>query len=64
MAAFLAHAGAGDFVRVHRSFAVNVMRIARMAPLAKGDAEIITDSGRSVRVSRRYRDELLARSRR
>lgn len=64
LASFLAHAGAGDFVRVHRSFAVNVMRIARMAPLAKGDAEITTDSGRSVRVSRRYRDELLARSRR
>lgn len=64
LAAFLEHPGAGDFVRVHRSFAVNAMRIARMAPLAKGDAEITTDSGRSVRVSRRYRDELLARSRR
>jgi len=64
LAAFLDHASATDFVRVHRSFAVNVTRIARITPMAKGDAEITTDSGRTVRVSRRYRDDLLAHARR
>jgi len=61
LAAFLAHPAAGTFVRVHRSFAVNVGRIARIAPLAKGDAELTMESGRVVRVSRRYREELMAR---
>lgn len=62
LAAFLAHPAASGFVRVHRSAAVNVTHIARVAPLAKGDAELTTVGGRSVRVSRRYRDGLLASS--
>ena len=62
LAAFLAHSATHDFVRVHRSAAVNLMRIARVAPLAKGDAELTTDSGRTVRVSRRHRDALIARA--
>jgi two-component system LytT family response regulator len=61
LAGFLAHASASDFVRVHRSFAVNRIRIARVAPLAKGDAEITLDSGRVVPVSRRFRDALMPR---
>lgn len=61
LAAFLAHPGAGDFVRVHRSSAVNLMRLKRIAPLAKGDAELTTDSGRTLRVSRRFRDALVER---
>jgi two-component system, LytTR family, response regulator len=64
LAAFLAHPAAGGFVQVHRSAAVNAMRIARIAPLAKGDAALTTVAGRSVRVSRRYRDALLASARR
>jgi two-component system LytT family response regulator len=59
LAAFLEQSGPGDFVRVHRSCAVNVTRIARIAPLAKGDAALTTDSGRTIRVSRRYRDALM-----
>ena len=47
-------------MRVHRSCAVNVARIARVAPLPKGDAELTTDSGRTIRVSRRYREALVA----
>lgn len=60
LGAFLAHPAASGFVRVHRSAAVNVMHIARVVPLAKGDAELTTVGGRTVRVSRRYRDALLA----
>lgn len=62
LAAFLAHPAAHDFVRVHRSVAVNLQRIARVAPLSKGDAELTTDGGRTVRVSRRYREALLTRT--
>lgn len=64
LAAFLAHPAAGAFVRVHRSAAVNAMQIVRLAPLAKGDAELTTTSGRVVRVSRRFRDALVASARR
>lgn len=59
LAAFLEHPGTGDFVRVHRGAAVNTMRIARITPVGKGDAELQTESGRIVRVSRRYRDALI-----
>lgn len=58
LASFLAHPSAADFVRVHRSFAVARERIARIEPLARGDAQITTAGGRTVRVSRRYRDAL------
>jgi two-component system LytT family response regulator len=61
LASFLAHASATGFVRVHRSFAVNRLHIARIAPLAKGDAQITLDSGRTVPVSRRFREALMPR---
>jgi two-component system, LytTR family, response regulator len=64
LAAFLAHPAAGAFVQVHRSAAVNALRIARIAPLPKGDAELTTAAGRNVRVSRRFRDALMASARR
>jgi two-component system LytT family response regulator len=60
LAQFLAQPTGQGFVRVHRSAAVNLRRIARIEPLARGDAQLHTESGRLVRVSRRYRDELLA----
>jgi len=59
LAAFLAHPAAAGFVRVHRSFAVQLARVARVEPVAKGDALLTMSSGRTVRVSRRYREWLL-----
>ncbi len=59
LAAFLAHPAASGFLRVHRSHAVNLDRVMRIEPIAKGDAELTLTSGRKVRVSRRYRDALL-----
>lgn len=61
LSAFLEHPSTAEFARVHRSFAVNRARILRVAPLAKGDAELTMDSGRTVRVSRRFRDALMPR---
>lgn len=60
LAQFLAQPAGQGFVRVHRSAAVNLRRVARIEPLARGDARLHTESGRVVRVSRRFRDELVA----
>lgn len=48
-----------QFVRVHKSAAVNLREILRLEPLFKGDYEIVLRSGITVRMSRRYNEELL-----
>ena len=48
-----------QFVRVHKSAAVNLREILRLEPLFKGDYEIVLRSGMTVRMSRRYNEELL-----
>ena len=60
---FLHHAnlsGANRFVRVHRSSAVNMQHLQNISPLTNGDALITLKSGEQVRLSRRYRQALLA----
>jgi two-component system LytT family response regulator len=47
-----------QFVRVHKSAAVNVGEIQALHPLFKGDFEIELRSGARVRMSRRYREAL------
>lgn len=46
------------FARVHRSYAVNLDRIAEIEPLEAGDARLKMKDGSSVPCSRRYRDAL------
>jgi LytTr DNA-binding domain len=46
------------FVRVHRSYIVNVSEIVEIEPLEAGDARIRMKDGSSVPCSRRYRDRL------
>lgn len=48
------------FARVHRSAIVNVARIERVVPNDSGDFEIHLDSEETVKMSRSYRDRLLA----
>ena len=60
LAAFLAHPAAAGFVRVHRSCAVQPARVLALEPLGSGDAQLRLASGRTIRLSRRYRDEWLA----
>lgn len=50
-----------QFVRIHKSAAVNLREIASLEPLFKGDYELLLRSGVRVRLSRRYKDELFAR---
>jgi two-component system LytT family response regulator len=50
------------FVRIHRSGAVNLAHVQSLAPLMKGDFEIHLKDGRTLRMSRRYKDDFLART--
>jgi hypothetical protein len=49
------------FVRIHRSMLVAIDRIHEMQPLPNGDATLRLEEGRELRVSRRYRQEVLRR---
>ncbi|MEO0423695.1 MAG: LytTR family DNA-binding domain-containing protein, partial [Pseudomonadota bacterium] len=52
----------GDhFVRVHRSAVVNVSFLRSIEPIKRGDAMLSLASGAQIRMSRRYRDALVAR---
>ena len=55
---FLAQLDPARFTRVHRSYAVNLDRIAEIEPLDGGDARLRMKDGSQVPCSRRYRDAL------
>ena len=55
---FLTQLDPARFVRVHRSYAVNLDAIAVIEPLDSGDARLVMKDGSSVPCSRRYRDGL------
>jgi len=57
----LAQLGEQRFVRIHRSAAANLACIGSLTPLFKGDYELHLRNGRTLRLSRRYRDALFAR---
>lgn len=46
------------FVRVHRSYAVNLDAVAEIEPLDSGDARLVMKDGSTVPCSRRYRSAL------
>ncbi len=58
LADFLAQLDPARFARVHRSWAVNLDRIAEIEPLEAGDARLRMSDGSHVPCSRRYRDGL------
>jgi two-component system LytT family response regulator len=49
------------FVRIHRSFIVNVGQIKELQPWFGGDAVLILKSGQQLKVSRTYRAQLKSR---
>lgn len=52
----------GDrFARIHKSAAVNLLEVKTLSPLFKGDHEVLLRSGKLLRLSRRFKDELFAR---
>ncbi|MEP6826201.1 MAG: LytTR family DNA-binding domain-containing protein, partial [Ramlibacter sp.] len=55
---FLDRLDPSKFTRVHRSYAVNLDRIAEIEPTDGGDARLKMRDGSTVPCSRRYRDNL------
>src|SRR6185503_2211385 len=62
MSAIEARLDPGCFVRVHRSYIVNLDHVAEIEPTDGGEARIKLKDGSVVPCSRRYRDELRARA--
>lgn len=48
------------FARVHRSYAVNLDKVESITPLESGDSEITLTNGKSLNLSRRYKDAFKA----
>jgi hypothetical protein len=59
---FLKQLDPARFVRVHRSYAVNLDAVAVIEPLDSGDARLTMKDGSTVPCSRRYRDALVPRT--
>lgn len=59
---FLTQLDPARFVRVHRSYAVNLDAVAEIEPLDSGDARLVMRDGSTVPCSRRYRGALAAPS--
>jgi two-component system LytT family response regulator len=57
----LVQLGATQFVRIHKSTAVQVVAIASINPLLKGDYEVQLRDGEKLRLSRRYKRALFGR---
>ena len=62
MAAIEARLPAAHFVRVHRSYMVNVDSVEEIEPTDGGDARLKMKDGSIVPCSRRYRDNLRAQA--
>jgi len=58
---FEAELEASRFVRIHRRMIVAIDRIHEMKPLPNGDATLRLKDGQELRVSRRYREEVVRR---
>jgi two-component system LytT family response regulator len=61
LADLLAQLGEQRFVRIHKSTVVNLSEVAALSPLFKGDHEVRLRSGKLLRLSRRFKDELFGR---
>lgn len=57
----LTQLGEQRFARIHKSAAVNLSAVGSLTPLFKGDYEVALRNGRTLRLSRRYKDALFAR---
>ncbi|MFT6777217.1 MAG: DNA-binding LytR/AlgR family response regulator [Paraglaciecola sp.] len=47
-----------NFTRIHRSSIVNLNMIVEISPLNSGDFEILLNNEKTLRLSRRYRDDI------
>ena len=56
--ALLARLDPSKFVRIHRSYAVNIDRIQKLQPLFHGDYRVVLHDGTQLILSRRYKERL------
>jgi two-component system LytT family response regulator len=54
----LARLDPSKFVRIHRSYAVNIDRIQKLQPLFHGDYRVVLHDGTQLILSRRYKERL------
>jgi two-component system, LytTR family, response regulator len=54
----LARLDPSRFVRIHRSYAVNIDRIQKLQPLFHGDYRVVLHDGTKLMLSRRYKERL------
>ena len=57
----LSQLGEKRFALIHKSAAVNISAILSLVPLFKGDHDVQLRSGRTLRLSRRYKDAFFSR---
>ncbi len=50
-----------EFIRIHRSTIVNASRITEIRPDAHGDYDVVLTEGRTLKMSRSYRERVLGR---
>src|SRR5262249_49552620 len=60
----LSQLGERQFARIHKSTAVNLAAIHTLAPFFKGDHDVQLRSGKTLLLSRRYKDGLVVRMQR
>ena len=61
LSALLERVNYPDYLRVHRSHAVNLREVREMIPLHKGDGDLIMNDGQRVPYSRTCRETLIRR---
>ncbi|UUO24242.1 LytTR family transcriptional regulator [Colwellia sp. M166] len=52
---------AKGFCRIHRSHAINLNYVESITPLSSGDSEVELTNGKSLNLSRRYKENFKAR---
>jgi two-component system LytT family response regulator len=60
MSDFINKGGSFGFVRTHKSFAVNISCVNFIETQPSGDAEIVMQSGKKIKLSRRYKSDFEA----
>ncbi|HKK44961.1 MAG TPA: LytTR family DNA-binding domain-containing protein [Balneolaceae bacterium] len=47
-----------EFVRIHRSYIVNIYNVKAIEPWFSGDSKVILNDGKNLKMSRNYKDNL------
>ena len=59
MAGLVARLDPAQFARIHRSYVVRLSMIKEIVPQPSGDHSVVLNNGNALKLSRKYRDDLL-----